>query len=103
MSKLPGKWGGIRKNSGRPKGGIRDARRQIQAAFFKNGVDGCAQVITDMILVGRGDEVLKLWYDSISVYAESNKAKSEQTQRSSVLVEAHMRPLSQVKESKDYD
>lgn len=63
MPALYDKKGGPRKNSGRPRGGVRDARRRIIEAVYSDGVDGCAEVVTDLILNGEGLAVIKLWVE----------------------------------------
>lgn len=88
MKTLPSKWGGVRRNSGRPKGGVRDARRQIQRALIQKGVDGCAQVVRDLVLAGRGDEILKIWCDTLSVYTETKEQKAREKKADSILTEA---------------
>lgn len=93
MNKLSGKWGGVRRNSGRPASGVRESRRIIQAALTQQGVEGCAHAITDLILAGRGREVLKIWCDNISVYAEHLKEKEEQQAQKDILVTALSKPL----------
>ena len=81
-------WGGVRRNSGRPRGGVRDARRQIHTALIQKGVQGCAQVVRDLVLAGRGDEVLKIWCDTLSVYAETKEQKAREKKADSILTEA---------------
>ncbi len=93
MKKLPGKWGGVRRNSGRPTGGVREARRLIQAALIEQGVDGAAHVVADLILAGRGGEVLKIWCVNISVHEERIQEKAEQQAQKDILVTALSRPL----------
>ena len=70
-------WGGTRRNSGRPRGGVRDARRKINAALFQDGVDSCAHVIAELVLDGRGSDVLKILQENFSVYAEYQENKQE--------------------------
>ena len=88
MKPSSGKWGGVRRNSGRPKGGVRDARRQIHAALIQKEVEGCAQVVRDLVLAGRGDEVLKIWCDTLSVYTETKEQKAREKNADSILIEA---------------
>ena len=93
MIKLPGKWGGVRRNSGRPRSGVREARRLIQTALIEQGVEGAAHVVTDLILAGRGNEVLKIWCTTISVYDEHLQEKQEQQVQQDILVTALLKPL----------
>lgn len=93
MNTLPGKWGGIRRNSGRPRGGVRDSRRQIHTAIIQQGVEGCAQVVRDLVLAGRGDEVLKIWCGTLSVYEETKAQKARDKKADSILAEALTLPL----------
>lgn len=93
MKTLPSKWGGVRRNSGRSKGGVRDARRQIHRALIQKGVEGCAQVVRDLVLAGRGDEVLKIWCETLSVYAETKEQKAREQKVNSILTEALSLPL----------
>ena len=80
--------GGVRRNSGRPKGGVSDARRRIMDAYNRHGVDGCAQVINGLVSEGEGHVALKILADSISVYAEwldnNPKSKTRKSDRSLV-------------------
>ncbi|WP_263322422.1 hypothetical protein [Endozoicomonas sp. Mp262] len=69
-------WGGTRRNSGRPRGGVRDARRKIHAAISEYGEEGGAQVVTELILDNRGMDILKIWLECVSVYLESNSQKT---------------------------
>ena len=93
MKKLPGKWGGIRRNSGRPTGGVREARRLLQTALVSQGVDGAAHVVANLILAGRGDEVLKIWCTSISAYEDHLQDKEEQQAQKNIVIAALSKPL----------
>ena len=75
--------GGVRRNSGRPKGGISNARRRIMDAYNRDGEDGCVQVVHRLVSEGEGHVALKIWADSISVYAEwlDNNPKSKTRKR----------------------
>lgn len=69
------KKGGPRKNSGRPRGGVRDARRRIMEAFHCGGIDSCAQAVTDLVLEGDGPAVIKIWYEMGAHIPQNDKEK----------------------------
>ena len=79
------KKGGPRKNSGRPRGGVRDARNRIMKAFHCDGVDSCAQVVTDLVMEGDGRAVIKIWYEMGAHIPTNDKKKKN---KKSVYIEA---------------
>ena len=85
MPALYDKKGGVRKNSGRPRGGVRDARRRIMEAVYSDGADSCAQVVSDLILNGEGLAVIKLWVEMTAHIPQEGK---ERKKKKSVYVES---------------
>ena len=69
------KKGGPRKNSGRPRGGVRDARRRIMEALHFGGVDSCAKAVTDLVLEGEGSALIKIWYEMSAHIPKDDKER----------------------------
>lgn len=92
MSNPSKQWGGVRRHSGRPFGGAREAHRILKKSLTSGKIDDCADIVTQMILEGRGGDILKIWYNSLSVYAAYKEVKEQTEKKQASLVDAYTRP-----------
>lgn len=95
MSNPLKQWGGVRRNSGRPHSGAREVHRILKKSVASGEIDDAANLVSQLILEGRGGDILKIWYNSLSVYAEYKEVKEQAGRKQASLADAYARPIGQ--------
>ena len=89
MSNPLKQWGGVRRNSGRPHSGAREVHRILKKSVASGEIDDAANLVSQLILEGRGGEVLKVWYNSISVFEEYLEVKQQAEKKQMTMADAY--------------